>query len=73
MPQRTVDPRIDGLTSLWAARMEPQHHPEDFLRSTAMEKTVASPPWKTLRLSHFPTATTATFAQSMLPLAIRIS
>jgi len=29
-------------------------------RRKAVEKTVAAPPWKTLRVSHFPTATATT-------------
>src|SRR5579863_900326 len=32
--------------------------PKNLPRPTAVEKTVASPPWKTLRVSHFPTAAT---------------
>jgi hypothetical protein len=64
-------PELDAMRSL---RKSLILKPSSILaRHRAMEKTVASPPWKTLRLSHFPTATTATFAQSMLPLAIRIS
>jgi putative transposase len=39
----------------------------------AVEKTVASPPWKTLRVSHFPTATTATVSPSPMLSAIRMS
>jgi len=36
--------------------------PEEFAKSwaaTAVEKTRAGPAWKTLRVSHFPTASTA--------------
>ena len=34
--------------------------PEPTRRRKAVEKTVAAPPWKTLRVSHFPTATATT-------------
>ncbi len=33
--------------------------PEEFAAGKGWEKTVAWPPWKTLRVSHFPTAPTA--------------
>src|ERR1700693_4849519 len=32
--------------------------PKNLPRPTVVEKTVASPPWKTLRVSHFPPAST---------------
>ena len=39
----------------------------------AVEKTGAAPPWKTLRVSHFPTATTAAVSPPALPSATRMS
>jgi len=35
-------------------------------RRKAVEKTVAAPPWKTLRVSHFSTATTTTGSRSWI-------
>ena len=39
----------------------------------AVEKTGAAAPWKTLRVSHFPTATTAAVAPPALPSTTRMS
>src|SRR3990172_9054649 len=42
-----------GRTARWGIGRR-----KNLRRPRAVEKTVASPPWKTLRVSHFPTATT---------------
>jgi hypothetical protein len=39
----------------------------------AVEKTGAAPPWNTLRVSHFPTSTTATVFRPAMPSAAQMS
>jgi hypothetical protein len=43
-----------GRTARWGTGRR-----KNLPRPMAVEKTVASPPWKTLRVSHFPPAATA--------------
>jgi transposase len=62
-----VHEHLDGTLSVGygphlVGRFDPQGTPlpQTTRRRKAVEKTVAAPPWKTLRVSHFPTATATT-------------
>jgi transposase len=62
---------LDGTLSVGygphlVGRFDPEGTPlpQTTRRRTAVEKTVAAPPWKTLRVSHFSTATATTGSQS---------
>lgn len=63
----TVYEHLDGTLSVGYGPHRVGHFdsqgmplPEKRRRRNAVEKTVAAPPWKTLRVSHFPTATATT-------------
>ena len=65
--QVIVYEHLDGTLSVGygphlVGRFDPQGTPlpQNTRRRKAVEKTVAAPPWKTLRVSHFPTATATT-------------
>jgi hypothetical protein len=65
--QVIVYEHLDGTLSVGygphlVGRFDPEGIPlpQNTRRRKAVEKTVAAPPWKTLRVSHFPTATATT-------------
>jgi transposase len=65
--QVIVYEHLDGTLSVGygphlVGRFDPEGTPlpQNTRRRKAVEKTVAAPPWKTLRVSHFPTATATT-------------
>ena len=61
-----------GRTAVWDTARRRSSRAQ-WAAQKAVEKTGAAPPWKTLRVSHFPTATTAAVAPPALPSTTRMS